>query len=1028
MSSKRCFDEISKVNGDVVNLEEEDESKIDEIDALFEACESNNINADVVVASKKLKTSDISSDEIEKKKTEDDLFENLEIPNSPHIKIITLENQQNCTHEIAIPNICEYKPLALPTRKPAKDYPFKLDSFQREAVLCIENNQSVLVSAHTSAGKTVVALYAIAVCLREKQRVIYTSPIKALSNQKYRELQEEFSDVGLMTGDVTLNPDASILVMTTEILRSMLYRGSEILAEVGWVIFDEIHYMRDGERGVVWEETIILLPDNIHYVFLSATIPNARQFAEWVAYLHKQPCHVIYTDYRPTPLQHFIYPCGGNGLFEVVTTTGEFREDKFNSAISILDTAGDAAKEINERGRKGGVKGDSNVCKIIRTILDRDMLPVIVFSFSRKECESYATTLKDMDFNNEKSKKVVQEIFNNAIGLLSEADRQLPQIGQVLPFILRGIGIHHSGLLPIIKETIEILFGEGLIRVLFATETFAMGLNMPARTVLFTAARKFDGKDNRWITSGEYIQMAGRAGRRGKDDRGMVIVMIDQQIKADNLKQMIKGKTDSMDSAFRLTYNMVLNLLRVDGINPEFMLEKSFHQFQNYANIPTYLNDAKNKQAIVEKIKVDHEEDIQSYFEITAKIKQLEKDVAEEIRKPKNIVPFLATGRLVKMKVEKEDFGWGVILDWKKTQKSIENLDPEIIYIVTVGMFVCSRTEHERNVNNLLPPTDPSRSVVISVDTTLDCIESISSIRLKIPETNNDVDDRLKTIGKLLTVALKRFNGKPKLLDPINEMNIKCPQFAKNLENLKAYIHLRDNHKIKKLPNFDELYSQYQAKAKAIEDAKEALEKFKKAKSLLLEEELKKRIVVLRQMKFCKEDGVLTQKGRVACEISAADELVLTEMIFGGVFTELDYKQIAALLSCFVFQENAGQSKLQEELSGCLKTMQEYAKRIYYIERDAGIEKDLTEYVKSFKPQLMDVVHAWASGITFPELLKKTTVFEGSIIRCMRRLEELLRQMTCAAGSMGDKTLAEKFEQARAAIKRDIVFAASLYL
>ncbi|MGH0167024.1 UNVERIFIED_CONTAM: hypothetical protein FKN15_051864 [Acipenser sinensis] len=160
--------------------------------------------------------------------------------------------------------------------------------------------------------------YAIALALREKQRVIFTSPIKALSNQKYREMYEEFQDVGLMTGDVTINPTASCLIMTTEILRSMLYRGSEVMREVAWVVFDEIHYMRDSERGVVWEETIILLPDNVHYVFLSATIPNARQFAEWICHLHKQACHVIYTDYRPTPLQHYIFPAGGDGLHLVV--------------------------------------------------------------------------------------------------------------------------------------------------------------------------------------------------------------------------------------------------------------------------------------------------------------------------------------------------------------------------------------------------------------------------------------------------------------------------------------------------------------------------------------------------------------------------------------------------------------------------------------------------------------------------------------------------------------------------------------
>lgn len=401
-------------------------------------------------------------------------------------------------------------PLNPVSGPPAKEYAFVLDPFQKEAIQCIENDQSVLVSAHTSAGKTVVAEYAIARSLNNKQRVIYTTPIKALSNQKYREFSEEFKDVGLITGDATINPTASCLIMTTEILRNMLYRGSEIMREVGWVIFDEIHYMRDKERGVVWEETLILLPDNVHYVFLSATIPNARQFCEWITYVHKQNCHVVYTDYRPTPLQHYIFPAGGDGIHLVVDEKGQFKEDNFNAAMDVLATAGEAAKG-DQKGRKGGLKGtnkgESNIYKIVKMIMERNMAPAIVFSFSKKECELYAMQMAKLDFNTIEEKKLVDEVFNNAMDVLSEEDRRLPQVENVLPLLRRGIGIHHGGLLPILKETIEILFGEGLLKTLFATETFAMGLNMPARTVLFTSARKFDGKEMRWITSGEYIQV-----------------------------------------------------------------------------------------------------------------------------------------------------------------------------------------------------------------------------------------------------------------------------------------------------------------------------------------------------------------------------------------------------------------------------------------------------------------------------------------------------------------------------------------
>ena len=234
----------------------------------------------------------------------------------------------------------------------------------------------------------------------------------------------------------------------------------------------------------VWEESIILLPDNVHYVFLSATIPNARQFAEWISHLHHQVCHVVYTDYRPTPLQHYIYPSGGNGLHLVVDENGVFRENNFNEAMNSITNDG------NERGGAGKRSfnrnqpqkgGESNCFKVIRTIMDKNLAPVIVFSFSKKDCEAYALQMSKLDFNSPEEKKLVEEVFKNATDILADDDKQLPQVEHVLPLLKRGIGIHHSGLLPIIKETIEILFGEGLIKALFATETFAMGLNMPGK-------------------------------------------------------------------------------------------------------------------------------------------------------------------------------------------------------------------------------------------------------------------------------------------------------------------------------------------------------------------------------------------------------------------------------------------------------------------------------------------------------------------------------------------------------------------
>ncbi|KAG2483942.1 hypothetical protein HYH03_017262, partial [Edaphochlamys debaryana] len=510
---------------------------------------------------------------------------------------------KSCTHEVAWPPGAPAGSLLPPPPRegpPARVYPFKIDPFQQVAVNCLEAGHSVMVAAHTSAGKTVVAEYAFAMGLRDKTRVVYTSPLKALSNQKYRELAEEFVDVGLMTGDVTINPNASCLVMTTEILRSMLYRGSEVVREVQLIVYDEIHYLRDKERGVVWEESIILAPKQARFVFLSATIPNAREFAEWVAKTHGSPCHVVYTDYRPTPLQHYMFPAGADGLYMVVDERGVFRDDNFQKAIAVLqdgaDGGGAGGKGKGGKGGEGGKGGaapaggadsaKSDIFKLVRMIMERNYDPVIVFSFSKRECEALASQMSPLELNSAEEKALVANIYWSALECLSQDDQKLPQIAAMLPMLQRGVGVHHSGLLPIVKEVVEILFQEGLLKVLFATETFSTGLNMPAKTVVFTNVKKYDGGVFRWITSGEYIQMSGRAGRRGLDDRGVVILMLDQRLEPPVAKEMVRGAPDTLYSAFHLGYNMLLGLMRVEGAEPEQLMAASFRQFQTERSLP----------------------------------------------------------------------------------------------------------------------------------------------------------------------------------------------------------------------------------------------------------------------------------------------------------------------------------------------------------------------------------------------------------------------------------------------------------
>uniref|UniRef100_A0A1Z5KUJ9 Superkiller viralicidic activity 2-like 2 n=1 Tax=Ornithodoros moubata TaxID=6938 RepID=A0A1Z5KUJ9_ORNMO len=1026
------FDETPKASSRILAVVSTNSENASEAPTPADTTSSDDF-VEAVIGGKRPIGNELEEDVSSKKPKPSNIWDDVNLDDyTPHVKVHTVETAEACVHEVAVPEGVEYVPLQTSEKPPVREYPFILDPFQKEAIACLENGQSVLVSAHTSAGKTVVAEYAIALAFQEKQRVIYTTPIKALSNQKYREFNDDFKDVGLMTGDVTINPNASCLIMTTEILRSMLYKGSEVMREVGWVIFDEIHYMRDKERGVVWEETIILLPDNVHYVFLSATIPNARQFAEWICHLHKQPCHVVYTEYRPVPLQHYIFPAGGDGLHLVVDESGTFKEENFNSAMTVLQNAGDAAKgDTAMKGRRGGFKGESNCYKIVKMIMERDYAPVIVFSFSKKECEAYATQMAKIDLTTYNEKKLVEEVFHNAMDSLSEEDQKLPQVEHVLPLLKRGIAIHHSGLLPILKETIEILFAEGLIKALFATETFAMGLNMPARTVLFTNARKFDGKDFRWVTSGEYIQMSGRAGRRGLDDRGIVILMIDEKMSPAACKDIVKGLPDPINSAFHLTYNMVLNLMRVEEVNPEYMLERSFFQFQNNASIPQYYEKLRKLQTQHDSIALPNESEVASYYKIRQQLASLTKELQGFLSKPQYCVPFLQPGRMVKIDNGMYDFGWGIVISYQKKRITNNKGQPtELDSTVMVETLLCLSKDSAQTklTSQMRPPRPGEKGEMQVVPVRIENICQLSSVRLYFHQDLKSVDNRM-AVYKSIQEVEKRFPKGIPLIDPVEDMGIKDSSLKDVVKKIEAFESRMYAHPLHKSPDLEALYSRYEKKMEIMKEIKEVKADLKKAKSLLQMEELKNRKRVLRRLGYCSAADVMEIKGRVACEISSADELLITEMVFNNLFNDLSCHQATALLGCLVFQEKSNEMpNLTEELSGPLRQMQDIARRIARVTKDAKLGIDEDKYIESFKPHLMDVIYAWSKGASFAQVCRMTDVFEGSIIRCMRRLEELLRQMVQASKCIGNTELENKFSESIKLIKRDIVFAASLYL
>jgi len=951
------------------------------------------------------------------------------------IRLSTSTGQKGteCTHDIAYPEGYDLDKPDPPVTKPAREYPFQVDSFQAESIRCIERQESVLVSAHTSAGKTVVAEYAIATSLRDKQRVIYTSPIKALSNQKFREFQIEFQDVGLMTGDVTINPDATCLVMTTEILRSMLYKGSEVMREIKWVIFDEIHYMRDKERGVVWEETLILLPDQVRFVFLSATIPNAVEFAQWVATLHDQPCHIVYTEFRPTPLQHFVYPAGGQGIHLVVDEKGVFREDNFQRALAHLQPSQEGGKGGGKGGKGGkgkgkGTSGASSISKIVKMIVERNYDPVIIFAFSKKDCEANAQQMSKMDLNTDEEKEMVETIYMNAIDGLSEDDKRLPQVEHMLPILKRGIGIHHSGLLPILKEVIEILFQEGLIKALFATETFSMGLNMPAKTVVFTSVRKFDGEAFRWVSGGEYIQMSGRAGRRGLDDRGIVVLMVDEKLEPEVARSMLMGQTDPLNSSFHIGYNMLLNLLRVEEADPEFMIRHSFHQFQSTKAVPTIQAELEEAKEKTDAIAIPDETVIAAYVSIESSIAQLKQQMRNIINTPQHALPFLQAGRVLRVRDDAGNVGWGTVLNFKKQEAAKQDGKQEAGAELVQKQYMVDVLVNSLNGMPCLPNAAGSEVSVLSVPLTH--LDGITQVRIYVPKDLRSKENQ-KGVGKSIREVLKQFKDAPPLLDPIENMEINDEGFEQAVRRVaKLETKLRKN-KLFGSAELEARYKLYKEKVKLEQKQEELTKKLKECRTMIMKDELKGMRRVLRRLGHTDVEDVIQTKGRVACELNAGDELLATELIFAGVFNEVAPDQAVALLSCLVYNDKVkddASPKLAPELEGPFRQLEESARKIAKVSQEANLTVDTEEYLAKFNPGMMDLVYQWCKGAKFAEVMKLTDQYEGSIIRVLKRLDELLRQMAAAAKAIGNSELEEKFTKGSDLLKRDIVFAASLYL
>ncbi|RIA89533.1 hypothetical protein C1645_772097 [Glomus cerebriforme] len=991
----------------------------------------------------------------------------------------------------------------------AREYKFELDTFQKRAIYHLENGESVFVAAHTSAGKTVVAEYAISLASKHMTRTIYTSPIKALSNQKYNDFKKQFDDVGILTGDIQINPEASCLIMTTEILRSMLYKGADLIRDVEFVIFDEVHYINDSERGVVWEEVIIMLPAHVNLVLLSATVPNTKEFADWIGRTKKKHIYVISTLQRPIPLEHYLY--ADNDIYKIVDAKKNFLEQEWKKADNALKRGKEKGNVNGARGGRGGRGGgiqrgrggfrqrgrgrgggnsrtsfqqNKNIwTNLINLLKTRDLLPVINFTFSKKRCDEYAGSLINLDLCTSSEKSRIHTFIESSLTRLNDSDRRLPQVLRIKDLLKRGIAVHHGGLLPIIKEMVEMLFGKKLVKVLFATETFAMGINMPARTVVFSEIRKHDGKNFRELLPGEYTQMSGRAGRREIDKTGYVIINPkgDEAPSVSILKEVILGKPTKLESKFRLTYNMILNLLRVEALRVEEMIKRSFSENMGQKMMPIHQKSfAENEHKLSKFQKLECPiciRDINEYYDVSTDIVKLNKQLYEKINNLPIRFKALVPGKIIVINNNSYRNVAAVILKSQKRSKDAKGASNEESYVVFMLVDkennISEPSERVTTDCSPLPVTKlsiPNPSSYIHIIKNLPykdiAVITKSSIKLNKNIVNNIIEKGDELEISMLSQELLRYAFTTQKDGKIEHDWSKVPHidFQLNLKERDQLMDRLNSFQCIMCTEFTEHYGIIH-KERLLKKNLNDLEKTISNQNLELLPDFEQRIEVLKKLNYIDENRLLQLKGRVACEINSADELIVTELIFDNVLAEYDAAEIVALLSCFIFQEK-NKSDFKPNLTPSLKkglnTIFEIANRVDEVQLEFGISLSDDEDVKDFKDfkngkngrdskngkdskdsnddddikhinhkhiktGLVEVVHEWARKTEFIEITKLTDVSEGSIVRCITRLDETCREVKSAAKLIGDSSLYKKMEDAQSNIKRDIVFAKSLY-
>lgn len=908
-------------------------------------------------------------------------------------------------------------------------YEFDLDPYQVEACKALEAGKGVLVAAPTGSGKTIVGEFAVHLALQQGRKCFYTTPIKALSNQKYADLVKRYgaAKVGLLTGDNSVNSDAPVIVMTTEVLRNMLYAGSQSLLGLGYVVMDEVHYLSDRFRGAVWEEVIIHLPESVTLVSLSATVSNAEEFGDWLDTV-RGDTEVIVSEERPVPLwQHVMAGRRVYDLFEEESDHGGRGSARREVNPDLLRMARDEnsrtynpkdrrrGKMVREADRERERRSRSRIWtpsrpEVIARLDGEDLLPAINFIFSRAGCEAAVQQClyAGLRLNNEEARLQVRGIVEERTSSIPTEDLHVLGYYEWLEGLERGIAAHHAGMLPTFKEVVEELFVRGLVKAVFATETLALGINMPARTVILEKLVKWNGEQHADITPGEYTQLTGRAGRRGIDVEGHAVVLWQRGMDPAALAGLAGTRTYPLRSSFKPSYNMAVNLVQMFGRHrSRELLETSFAQFQADRSVVGISKQVQRNEEGLEGYQEGmtcHLGNFEEYAQLRRDLKDRETDLAKQGAAQRRAQ---AAGSLERLKP-----GDIIHVPTGKFAGLALVLDPGVPAGRSNGHRGQEYTEGPRPLV-LTAERQVKRLAAIDFPVPVEAIERMripKTFNQRSPQSRRDLASQLRAKAGHIAPE-RRGRGRAAAADD------------REISRLRAELRAHPCHGCDERED----HARWAERYHRLKRDTQQLERRIEGRTNTIARTFDRIHALLTELDYLREDEV-TEHGKRLARLYGELDLLASECLREGVWEGLSPAELAACVSALVFEARQSDDAVAPKLPGgaakvALGEMVRIWGRLDALEEEHRINQ--AEGVGQREPDLgfAWAAYQWASDRSLDEVLREAEMPAGDFVRWCKQVIDVLGQIAAAAPSSsgGGSSVAKNARKAVDSLLRGVV-------